>query len=138
MKKLFLATFIALFFSVNFVNGQAAVNNFTQDFNSCFYNCNNAEYVCVTGTIHVVLKNNGNYHFNVHATGTGSDSGAPYVLNYIENYMPDANQGTWSANIKLNGQGSVPDLRAKLIAHYTINANGEVVVDFFKVTDNCD
>lgn len=137
MKKLFLATLAALFLSVNFVSAQT-VDNFTEDFFSCFYNCNSDEEVCVSGTIHVVIKADGNYHFNIHATGTGSVSGASYVLNYSENFMPNSNQGTWTASIKLNGRGNVPNSRAKLIAHYTVNANGEVVVDFFAVKDNCD
>lgn len=137
MKKLFLTVLAALFLSVNFLHAQV-IDNFTEDFNSCFYNCNNDEQVCVSGTIHVLLKGDGNYHFNIHATGTGSVSGASYVLNYNENFMPDANQGTWSASIKLNGRGAVPNFRAKLIAHYTVNANGEIAVEFYRATDNCD
>ncbi len=136
MKKLFM---MAVFFlgGIIYANAQGVQDNFWIDLDDYIYNCNSEELVHITGAIHIVFKNNGTVHVNAKGTGMSYEGGI-YNFNHTENYMPTSNQGTWTFKVNLIGKGKIPDFKAKLTAHYTINANGDLVVDFFEIKDNCD
>ena len=121
---------------LNFASAQAATDNYREEFSDIYYDCISGEDVQIFGTIHRVDKNN--FHYNLHGFGIGVDSQARYVLNEKVNFMQEENRGTFTGSIILNGLGKTPDTRTKVTAHYTVNANGDTVVDFYKFEGNCD
>jgi hypothetical protein len=46
------------------------------------------------------------------------------------------NQTLWQ-DFVFNGQGAVPNFLVQLVEHFTINANGDLVVDFRKINTKC-
>jgi hypothetical protein len=85
------------------------------------------------GTIHQVFK----------GTGVGLTSGTNYVISEViveEENASATNLGfefNSSDNFSLNSQGSMPNERAIVTQHITVNANGNVTVDRFNITDDC-
>jgi hypothetical protein len=88
--------------------------------------------------------NNNGIHFhvttNLHGVGTGLTTGAKYRLNAVStahNNDVGASNQTLTQDFVFNGQGSVPNFVVHLTEHFTINANGDLVVDFRKVDTKC-
>ncbi len=72
-------------------------------------------------------------HANIKATGVGQLTGAKYTAfetgTFGERFdSTDAAPYTitWTDNFNFNGRGSVPNFRAHLLVHTTINANGDM------------
>ncbi len=143
MKKSISVIAAFLFFALGIAGAQATEENYRGDINDVFINCNNDEPVFFTGRIHILVKRSSGahdeyYHVNIQGQGFGGNSGATYVVNYNENFMPTDSHGTWTGSLNVIGRGSVPDFRAGIVAHYTENANGEPVVDFISTASNCE
>jgi hypothetical protein len=93
--------------------------------------------------IHLVVNDNG-LHFsivtNIHGSGTGLTTGAKYQLSAVATaHLSQGgaeNQTLWQ-DFVFNGQGDVPNFLVQLTEHFTINANGEPVVDFRHLTTKC-
>jgi hypothetical protein len=102
----------------------------------------NGEIVPLTGEFHIVVRQtldaSGGSHFgfrlSAHGEGVGTVTGAKYVWNdvfgpntNISASFPDGSANeTFTSSTLLIGQGKVPNLQVKFLAHITINANGEV------------
>jgi hypothetical protein len=77
---------------------------------------------------------------NIHGTGTGLTTGAKYQLNAVataHNSEGGADNQTLWQDFVFNGQGAVPNFLVQLVEHFTINANGDLVVDFRKINTKC-
>jgi hypothetical protein len=93
--------------------------------------------------ITLVTNENGT-HFsvvtNIHGSGTGLTTGAKYQLSAVSTAHSSEggaeNQTLWQ-DFVFNGQGDVPNFLVQLTEHFTINANGELVVDFRKLNTKC-
>jgi hypothetical protein len=94
--------------------------------------------------ITLVTNENGT-HFsivtNIQGTGTGLTTGAKYQLSAVSNgHNAEGsgadNQTLWQ-DFVFNGQGDVPNFLVQLTEHFTINSNGELVVDFRKLNTKC-
>lgn len=138
MEKVFSIMTIALFFGLNFVNAQATIDNFRTITEECYYNCNNDEEVCLTGTIHIVRKDNFSGFFNFRGEGVGAESGAKYIAKETYSFKLGETQGNILASVNVIGLGKVPNFKMKLLFHWTENANGEIVVDSFEIQNNCN
>jgi hypothetical protein len=72
--------------------------------------------------------------------GVGQVTGDSYVLSggYIENGVLSMAE-TWTAlyDVRVIGQGVGNNFIARTVSHYTINANGELVVDFVITDATC-
>jgi hypothetical protein len=77
---------------------------------------------------------------NIHGVGTGLTTGAKYQLSAVATaHVGEGgaeNQTLWQ-DFVFNGQGNVPNFLVQLTEHFTINANGELVVDFRQFTTKC-
>jgi len=78
---------------------------------------------------------------NIHGTGTGLTTGAQYQLSAVATaHNADGgadNQTLWQDFVFVSQGGDVPNFLVQLTEHFTINANGEVVVDFRNFTPKC-
>ena len=103
----------------------------------------------VTVTVSAVEELNGNtFHLDIHSvingTATGSPSGANYILDstLLMNEeqsvdLPLTGEADIITNVELIGQGSVPNEKAAVVAHVTVNADGTITVLHTTVRDNC-
>ena len=111
--------------------------------------CNGEVIAFDAGSLHVVARvdiKNGIghliYHENVNFSGVGS-SGAKYNLNAAQNeelnlkLVANTGETTTVINEHLVGQGPSNNLLLHILLHITVNANGDVTVDFFKVSEEC-
>lgn len=88
-------------------------------------------------TIHRTTDASGGFHMhitsNIHGTGVGLVTGAEYRLNSVATSSFNTNGATnrtlWQDAV-LVGQGNVPNFLFQETEHFTINANGDVTVDF--------
>lgn len=138
MKKVFSIMPVILFLGLNFAHAQATTDNYREITESCYYNCNNDEFVCLTGTAHVVVKDNFSAFFNFMGEGVGEVSGAKYIAKETYSFKLGETQGNILASVNVIGLGKVPNFKLKLLFHWTVNANGEIVVDSFEIQDNCN
>ena len=80
---------------------------------------------------------------NIHGTGTGLTTGAKYQLSAVSTaHQTDGNQGAenqtlWQDFVFTSQGGDVPNFMVQVTEHFTINAGGEVVVDFSNFTPKC-
>jgi hypothetical protein len=82
------------------------------------------------------IKNDGSvlyrYHFNLHGTGTGEDSGAEYVFQQVWNvnghYESLPYIHSFVRSLRLIGQGQASNLYIDCFFKMVINANGETTV----------
>ena len=79
---------------------------------------------------------------NIHGTGTGLVTGAKYQLSAVSTaHLADGNQGaenqTLWQDFVFSSQGDVPNFLVQVTEHFTINAGGEVTVDFSNFTPKC-
>jgi len=111
--------------------------------------CNDEEIALAPATIHVnthtFTTGNGQIKMQIHENtllhGIGT-SGASYVLpldvSEIENINgTGATEASVVANEKMIGQGPSSNLRVHILEHFTINANGIIVIDRFEVSQSC-
>ncbi len=100
-----------------------------------------SEDVQVTGVIHLVVAysddmNIGLSHFNLEqVSGVGLTSGATYKITGILQHTwsikpPYPMEDTFVVHMNVIGKGSAENSVTYMITHFTINANGEVAVDF--------
>ena len=91
-----------------------------------------------------LVTNENGLHFsivtNIHGVGTGLTTGAKYQLSAVSNGHNTEgsaeNQTLWQ-DFVFSSQGDVPNFLVQLTEHFTINANGEVVVDFRNFSTKC-
>lgn len=79
---------------------------------------------------------------NIHGVGTGLTTGAKYQLSAVSTaHQTDGNQGaenqTLWQDFVFSSQGDVPNFLVQVTEHFTINANGDVVVDFSNFNPKC-
>ena len=79
---------------------------------------------------------------NIHGTGTGLTTGAKYQLSAVATaHQTDGNQGAENQTLWQDfifaSQGDAPNFIVQLTEHFTINAGGELVVDFRQFTPRC-
>jgi len=79
---------------------------------------------------------------NVHGVGTGLTTGVKYQLSAVSTaHTTDGNQGaenqTLWQDFVFTSQGDAPNFLVQVTEHFTINAGGEVVVDFRQFTPKC-
>lgn len=104
-------------------------------YNPC---CN--EYIYVTVTVHLVYKN-GVYHYNysnlsgTDASGNTYHGGAGYSSTW--NYDPGANTATSTYHVVMNSPTGC-SFKIKYTFHYTVNANGDLVVNNYTYEIECD
>jgi hypothetical protein len=112
------------------------------------------EPVFIEGTLHTVghttIDATGGFHtkfqFNYKAQGEGLSSGDKYVYHDVFNdhayeaWFTNTFNETFTETIKLIRQGSATptdDLNFKVLFHVTVNAQGEVTSDVFKMESEC-
>ena len=107
----------------------------------------NGEFVATEAeqleNITLVTNENGLYFSivtNIHGVGTGLTTGAKYQLSAVATAHntegPADNQTLWQ-DFVFSSQGDVPNFLVQLTEHFTINANGEPVVDFRDFSTKC-
>ena len=112
---------------------------------SGFLGLPNGDVIFLSGTVkvdqNVTVDGNGGLHVLQHIVEhldgqavAGPDTGAKYQLNANENENINFTNGApLEANLVINeniiGQGQAPNFGVQEIAHITVNANGDVVVD---------
>lgn len=101
------------------------------------------EMVSLTGTAHIVLRDNGMHINGTDITGTGLSSGETYTGHNTAVHNEHSNSGNGAANQSLvisvhmtNENGC--SFRLKIHVHITINANGEPTVVIDSVETKCD
>ena len=82
------------------------------------------------------------FHINADGTGVGLTSGAAYSVHEVINATDHGRDGTprvSSGNDTevLHGEGGTPDLFFRQHYQFTVNANGEVTVDFNAIDSTC-
>src|SRR5262249_43600867 len=108
------------------------------------------ELVHVTGDLHLVTRVtiNGNHvgvteHDNFQGVGTGLTTGDTYQGGSAatDTSNDNLNNGqfelTFADSFHLNGQGSASNLTIHVVEHFTMNANGDVTVQFINSTLDC-
>ena len=94
---------------------------------------------------HQTYDGNGGFHVKVHTNpmgvrGFGLTSGTPYrgtgVTQWVQN-VKVGEQYTFINNFRIIGRGSGNNFMLHQTIHYTINANGELTVDFSKISTSC-
>jgi hypothetical protein len=109
------------------------------------------ETVDFTGTVHSLLRTtiNGNrfsqtFEGNYQGvTGTGETTGDTYVGNGAEHQTFNGSltngqfTGTFTTHVNFIGKGSAPNLTFSEVAHITVNANGDVTVNFDNFSVDC-
>jgi hypothetical protein len=76
---------------------------------------------------------------HLHFTGTGSETGARYTVNIRFNGATGGDQASWYRDsVQVIGEGKVPDFKISLLFHFTVNAAGELTVEFSKFNSTCD
>ena len=91
---------------------------------------------------------NTNYQwkFTVHGKGVGRDTGWEYVWNNSFDWAPHTHDSADGApyseklvdNWVIIGKGKAPNFQAKVTYKFTINATGEVSVDFVHYHERCE
>ena len=77
---------------------------------------------------------------NIHGVGTGLTTGAKYQLSAVStahNSQAGADNQTLWQDFVFSAQGDVPNFLVQVTEHFTINANGEPIVDFRQFTTKC-
>ena len=105
------------------------------------------ETVSIDGNLHVIvnatLDHSGGIHLGISVNtndvhGTGDPSGIKYSghanVNGRLNLTSGAQEATLIVNLGLQSQGSASNLKIKLTAHITVNANGNVTSVVFDFT----
>jgi hypothetical protein len=108
------------------------------------------ESVRVTGTFHFLLISTispsgetlDRYHINADGTGVGRTSGASYTIHEVINATDHGRDGELRVSTGidtevLHGEGDVPDLFFRQHDQFTVNANGDVTVDFNNIESIC-
>lgn len=109
------------------------------------------ETVMVDGTARMVIREevdgNGGFHQGFHFNlqrigGIGLSSGDRYSFQNTFNLEANVPAGefrefTITQNVAAHRQGSGDNFRLHVTSHLTINANGEVTVEFFKMEFAC-
>jgi len=109
------------------------------------------EIVDFTGTVHSLLRTtiNGNrfsqtFEGNYQGvTGTGETTGDTYVgdgaehQTFNDSFTNGQFTGTFTTHVNFVGQGSAPNLTFSEVAHITVNANGDVTVNFDNFSVDC-
>lgn len=125
------------------------VDNFWLPFSLSLTNCLeevDAEvYAKWLETSTVSASGNVNYQwkFNVHGWGVGRDTGWEYRWNNAFDWVPHQhdNQGAYTESVVDNwlviGKGQAPNWKAKVTYQFTVNANGDLTVDFVKAEETC-
>lgn len=147
-KKLILALVVAISAAVitaTLVRAKAYTSK--EEFDTWLHSPCNGEWIYGTMKIHRVESffhedNGGGFHVNVHGkvhfSGVGEDSGAKYESNEKWNESFNMKKGATRnviAKVHIIGQGQVPDFVISGHWKFTINANGELVVEFSKWGD---
>jgi hypothetical protein len=109
----------------------------------------NGETVALSGEAHVVIRETsdgaGGMHFGFHGnftgvTGTG-DQGNDYsvqdVLNDSFNLTNGATEHTVNESFTLISHGSAPNFIGHALFHITVNANGDITVEFTNISGEC-
>ena len=109
-----------------------------------------SERVHVSGTFHVVLtstvsesgETTDRFHINADGAGLGLTSGAAYSIHEVINATDHASDGmprvsSGNDTEVLHGEGGAPDLFFRQHYQFTVNANGEVTVDFNNIESIC-
>jgi hypothetical protein len=111
--------------------------------NVVFYNECCDEYVSLSGTAHLVLRDNGR-HFNVtDITGVGLSSGESYTGHNTAVHNEHGNEGNGAANESLVLQVHVTNengcsFTLKIHLKITVNANGETTAEIGSIETKCD
>jgi hypothetical protein len=105
------------------------------------------EMVNISGELHVVLSQTVNnniatyqYHTNANYDGVGVDTGAEYLapggINNTYSFQVTVGQQyeqTFVFHYNLVGKGKACNVGGHTVGHMTVNANGEVIVEFLKI-----
>ena len=100
------------------------------------------EAVNLAGTAHVVLHK-GNLHLKISdVTATGVDTGRVWTSKSVSTQNQTSAGGPNGATvttttIKIQLQSGDDSFKSKITAHTTENANGDITVDFFTETFDC-
>jgi hypothetical protein len=109
----------------------------------------NGDVVAIEGVMHVVFgvhvdQSGGSHvqaHIIEHGAGTGLTAGDRYSFsadtNLVSNTPDPSSETTQVVNVRLVGQGAVPNFRALQVLHFTVNANGQVTAVVDKFTSVC-
>jgi hypothetical protein len=99
-----------------------------------------------TRVVHRTTTPNGNIHIhstsNLHGDGVGLTTGVNYVLNSVatanfnNNGGGATNQTLWQDAVAV-AQGNVPNFLFQQTEHFTVNANGDITVNFDKSFVKC-
>ena len=153
MKNIRIPVYALMAFALTPVTTTAQTFNDTTvlvfPFSDTFIACN-GESVPVTGSIHLVFhftaNDNGSSDFsmnNYHAEGVGQTTGTEYLLvrhagltEYFGNGFGPATL-TFLDRARLIGRGNVPDTLIKFTFHFTVNANGDLIVNRFESSTEC-
>ena len=109
----------------------------------------NGEFVDISGVFHPVFKQtfdaNGGVHFkghfNANGEGVGQTTGTTYLWRDAINEHFNAAVGevsTFHQSFKLIAKGGESSGHANVAGVFVINAQGDVTVDIFSVTVNCN
>ena len=105
----------------------------------------------IAGNLHMVVsytendnRVSGTYHFQPQGAKLQDESGRIYSGTGVAQGVfnePIGDNGTTSLttvdSFKLIGRGSAPSFLVQMVTHMTVNANGEVTVDFVKASEQC-
>jgi hypothetical protein len=112
--------------------------------------CTTPQAIALSGQLHMsfsITTNNNATHIHSHAnsqniSGIGLIDGSRYTLVIVNNGEFNFNgvpplELQSSSDSDLISQGSTPNLHVRLISHMTVNANGDVTVEFLKGSIVC-
>ena len=120
----------------------------TVEFVSCA-NGGAGEEVVFEGTLHTLTRttetSSGNFSITIHENpqgvkGTGQITGDTYQLSgsFNESHTVAAGEtGSLHLRFLVTGPGTDNNFHLRVSGHYTVNANGEVTVDFFDISAEC-
>jgi hypothetical protein len=109
----------------------------------------NGDVVAIEGVMHVVfgvhVDQAGGTHVQAriieHGAGIGQAAGDKYSFsadtNFVSNTLDPSSETTQVVNVRLVGQGTVPNFRAQQVLHFTVNANGQATAVVDKLTSEC-
>jgi hypothetical protein len=95
--------------------------------------------------MNLTFSSNGNIHAKIHenlqdVSGVGETTGAKYQITQTideEMNLVAAQEATLTVDVRVIGQGSVPNFLEHVTEHITVNANGDVTATVANLTAEC-
>ena len=115
------------------LSAAAAPDKIREDFSIGLPTCD-GDWVVATGTLTIAAGERSDVKF--HGTGVGT-SGAEYIVHTRDTFFTQSNDNGvevshFSSTIDLIGKGQTTDSHFLFTSRKTINANGDVTVDYFQ------